>query len=53
MHIRAALRAGVSPNDLAEVFLHTAVYAACQQHRAFSSARMLLQTQSLTEHDTP
>ncbi|MFI2230047.1 bifunctional 3-oxoadipate enol-lactonase/4-carboxymuconolactone decarboxylase PcaDC [Nocardia testacea] len=27
MHIRAALRAGVEPSELAEVFLHTAVYA--------------------------
>ncbi|MFI5715724.1 3-oxoadipate enol-lactonase [Nocardia sp. NPDC051750] len=27
MHIRAALRAGVAPDELAEVFLHTAVYA--------------------------
>ncbi|MEU4313102.1 3-oxoadipate enol-lactonase [Nocardia sp. NPDC024068] len=27
MHIRAALRAGVAPAELAEVFLHTAVYA--------------------------
>lgn len=27
MHIRAALRAGIDPDELAEVFLHTAVYA--------------------------
>lgn len=27
MHIRAALRAGIAPEELAEVFLHTAVYA--------------------------
>ncbi|WP_032379214.1 bifunctional 3-oxoadipate enol-lactonase/4-carboxymuconolactone decarboxylase PcaDC [Rhodococcoides fascians] len=27
MHIRAALRAGLAPDELAEVFLHTAVYA--------------------------
>ncbi len=27
MHIRAALRAGMTPDSLAEVFLHTAVYA--------------------------
>jgi 3-oxoadipate enol-lactonase/4-carboxymuconolactone decarboxylase len=27
MHIRAALRAGLEPAELAEVFLHTAVYA--------------------------
>ncbi|MEU4343946.1 3-oxoadipate enol-lactonase [Nocardia sp. NPDC023852] len=27
MHIRAALRAGVPPAELAEVFLHTAIYA--------------------------
>ncbi|MEU4839782.1 bifunctional 3-oxoadipate enol-lactonase/4-carboxymuconolactone decarboxylase PcaDC [Nocardia testacea] len=27
MHIRAALRAGIEPSELAEVFLHTAVYA--------------------------
>lgn len=27
MHIRAALRAGIAPDELAEVFLHTAIYA--------------------------
>ncbi|MER5835943.1 carboxymuconolactone decarboxylase family protein [Streptomyces sp. NPDC002130] len=27
MHIRAALRAGIDPDELVEVFLHTAVYA--------------------------
>lgn len=36
MHIRAALRAGLDPGELAEVFLHTAVYAGVpNSNRAF------------------
>jgi len=37
MHIRAALRAGTDPDDLVEVFLHTAVYAGVPNtNRAFA-----------------
>ena len=43
MHIRAALRAGVPPEQLAEVFLHTAVYAGVpNSNRAFASAAAAL-----------
>jgi 3-oxoadipate enol-lactonase/4-carboxymuconolactone decarboxylase len=55
MHIRAALRAGVSPNDLAEVFLHTAIYAGVpNSDRAFELGRnALADAVGSTEHDTP
>jgi len=55
MHIRAALRAGVSPNDLAEVFLHTAVYAGVpKSDRAFELGKnALADGVGSTEHDTP
>src|SRR5690606_39263078 len=40
MHIRAALRAGMNPDELVEVFLHTAVYAGVpNSNRAFALAR--------------
>ncbi|WP_328814214.1 bifunctional 3-oxoadipate enol-lactonase/4-carboxymuconolactone decarboxylase PcaDC [Rhodococcus sp. NBC_00297] len=40
MHIRAALRAGIDPDELAEVFLHTAVYAGVpNSNRAFALAK--------------
>lgn len=43
MHIRAALRAGIPPEQLAEVFLHTAVYAGVpNSNRAFASAASAL-----------
>lgn len=55
MQIRAALRAGVSPNDLAEVFLHTAVYAGVpNSNRAFELGKnALADAVGSTEHDTP
>lgn len=34
MHIRAALRAGIKPDELAEVFLHTAIYAGVPNSNA-------------------
>ena len=34
MHIRAALRAGLSADELSEVFLHTAVYAGVPNSNA-------------------
>ncbi|MFI8565288.1 3-oxoadipate enol-lactonase [Rhodococcus sp. NPDC078407] len=40
MHIRAALRAGTAPEELAEVFLHTAVYAGVpNSNNAFALAQ--------------
>lgn len=43
MHIRAALRAGVAPGELAEVFLHTAVYAGVpNSNLAFGLGRAAL-----------
>ncbi|MEZ7239596.1 3-oxoadipate enol-lactonase [Rhodococcus sp. GXMU-t2271] len=43
MHIRAALRAGVDPDELVEVFLHTAIYAGVpNSNRAFALGRQAL-----------
>ncbi|GAC00893.1 3-oxoadipate enol-lactone hydrolase/4-carboxymuconolactone decarboxylase [Gordonia namibiensis NBRC 108229] len=43
MHIRAALRAGVDPDLLVEVFLHTAVYAGVpNSNRAFALGKRAL-----------
>lgn len=43
MHIRAALRAGMDPDVLVEVFLHTAVYAGVpNSNRAFALGRQAL-----------
>src|SRR5690606_2693913 len=43
MHIRAALRAGIDPDDLVEVFLHTAVYAGVpNSNRAFALGKQAL-----------
>jgi len=43
LHIRAALRAGVDPDEIAEVFLHTAVYAGVpNSNRAFALGRQAL-----------
>lgn len=52
MQIRAALRTGVSPNDLAEVFLHTAVYAGVpNSNRAFELGKnALADAVGSTEH---
>jgi 4-carboxymuconolactone decarboxylase len=43
MHIRAALRLGVSPDEISEVLLHTAVYAgAPAANAAYAIARQVL-----------
>lgn len=43
MHIRAALRAGVDPDALVEVFLHTAIYAGVpNSNRAFALGKQAL-----------
>lgn len=43
MHIKAALRAGIEPDELAEVFLHTAIYAGVpNSNAAFAMANAAL-----------
>jgi alkylhydroperoxidase/carboxymuconolactone decarboxylase family protein YurZ len=43
MHLRAALRNGVTPDQIREVLLHTAVYAGVPAaNRAFAIAREVL-----------
>jgi 4-carboxymuconolactone decarboxylase len=43
MHVRAALRLGVTPQEIAEVLLHTAVYAGVPAaNRAFSVAQRIV-----------
>jgi 4-carboxymuconolactone decarboxylase len=43
MHVRAALRGGVAAEEIAEVFLHTAVYAGVPAaNRAFAVAQRVL-----------
>ena len=49
MHIRAALRAGLTPEELAEVFLHTAVYAGVPN----SNSAFALAQAAITENGTP
>ncbi|MET0198063.1 MAG: 3-oxoadipate enol-lactonase [Rhodococcus fascians] len=46
MHIKAALRAGLDPDEMAEVFLHTAVYAGVPN----SNAAFALANTALAEH---
>ncbi len=44
LHVRAALRNGLSPDEIAEVLLHTAVYAGVPAaNAAFSVARRVLE----------
>jgi alkylhydroperoxidase/carboxymuconolactone decarboxylase family protein YurZ len=43
MHVRAALRNGLTPAEIAEIFLHTAVYAGVPAaNSAFAIARRVL-----------
>ena len=43
MHLRAALRNGLTPDQISEVLLHTAVYAGVPAaNRAFAIARQVL-----------
>jgi 4-carboxymuconolactone decarboxylase len=43
MHVRAALRLGITPQEIAEVLLHTAVYAGVPAaNRAFSVAQRIV-----------
>lgn len=54
MHIRAALRAGTAPDTMAEVFLHTAVYAGVpNSNSAFGLANTAIaETSAETESGT-
>jgi 4-carboxymuconolactone decarboxylase len=50
MHVRAALRNGLEPAEIAEVFLHTAVYAGVPvANRAFAIADETLREAAATE----
>jgi len=45
MHVRAAVRNGLTPDEIAEVLLHTALYAGLPRaNRAFAIARDVLRT---------
>jgi 4-carboxymuconolactone decarboxylase len=47
MHVRAALRVGLSPEEIREVLLHTAVYAGVPAaNSAFAVARQVLEEAS-------
>jgi 4-carboxymuconolactone decarboxylase len=47
MHVRAALRVGLTPEEIAEVLLHTAVYAGVPAaNSAFAIARRVLEETS-------
>ena len=44
MHVRAALRNGLTPEEIAEIFIHTAVYAGVPAaNSAFAIARKVLE----------
>jgi 4-carboxymuconolactone decarboxylase len=44
MHVRAALRVGLSPEEIREVFLHTAIYAGVPAaNSAFAIAQRVLE----------
>jgi 4-carboxymuconolactone decarboxylase len=50
LHIRAALRNGLTPEEIAEVLLHTAVYAGVPAaNSAFAVARRVLREEGAIE----
>ncbi|MBY6683082.1 3-oxoadipate enol-lactonase [Rhodococcus sp. BP-316] len=54
MHIRAALRAGLSADELAEVFLHTAVYAGVpNSNAAFALVDRAVDAHSVSGDQSP
>jgi 4-carboxymuconolactone decarboxylase len=55
MHVRAALHNGVTPEEISEVLLHTAVYAGVPAaNSAFAVAqRILAEEQSRVDADAP
>ena len=54
MHVRAALRNGLTPDEISEVFIHTAVYAGVPaSNSAFAIARKVLQEEAPTDPPQP
>ena len=50
MHVRAARRNGLSPDEIAEVLLHTAVYAGVPQaNSAIATAQQVLKDEGVIE----
>jgi 4-carboxymuconolactone decarboxylase len=50
LHVRAAIRNGLTPDEIAEVLLHTAVYAGVPQaNTAFAVAQRVLAEMGLVE----
>jgi 4-carboxymuconolactone decarboxylase len=50
MHVRAALRNGLTPEEIGEVLLHTAIYAGVPAaNAAFAIARQVLQEEGALE----
>jgi 4-carboxymuconolactone decarboxylase len=50
LHIRAALRNGLTPEEIAEVLLHTAIYAGVPAaNSAFAVARRVLREEGVIE----
>jgi 4-carboxymuconolactone decarboxylase len=48
LHVRAALRNGLTPEEIREVLLHTAVYAGVpQSNTAFATAQRVLREEGL------
>ncbi|HZZ97685.1 MAG TPA: 3-oxoadipate enol-lactonase [Jatrophihabitantaceae bacterium] len=54
MHVRAARRNGLTPEDIVEVFLHTALYAGLPRaNRAITIAREVLTSSDQLNHPSP
>jgi len=50
MHVRAALRNGLTPEEIAEILIHTAIYAGVPAaNSAFAVARQVLQEEGAIE----
>jgi 4-carboxymuconolactone decarboxylase len=49
MHVRAALRNGLTPDEIAEVFIHTAIYAGVPAaNSAFAIAQRVIDAETAT-----
>ena len=54
MHVRAALRNGLTPEEVQEVLLHTAIYAGVPAaNEAFATAREVLAEEGLDSPSSP
>ena len=52
MHVRAALRNGLTPEEIGEVFIHTAIYAGVPAaNSAFAIAQKVIEEQSGMSED--